>query len=479
MSVVEQAQSRSDERRSPPQRLAAGGATPLLGADGAECLGDQDITPGAAMYQLVSELYPTCRSITGDGVRATLARLGELVPMTVHEVPSGTAALDWKVPKEWNIRDAYIKDASGRRVVDFHSSNLHVVNYSVPVHRTMTLDELRPKLFTLPQHPDWIPYRTSYYREDWGFCLTQNQLEGLPEGRYEVCIDSTLADGSLTYGEAYLPGETTDEVLISCHVCHPSLCNDNLSGIAVATYLARHLEQLPQRRFSYRFLFIPGTIGALAWLSRNAETVSRVRHGLVLALVGDSGPSTYKQSRRGDAEIDRAFEHVLRHSGTEHTIQQFEPLGYDERQFCSPGFNLPMGCLMRTPHGKYPQYHTSADDLSLVRPESLEDTWTKCVQVIGLLEGNQRYQNLNPCGEPQLGRRGLYSAIGGTQDQGQIEQALLWVLNFSDGRHSLLDIAQRAELPFALVRRAADLLFEHQLLRSVDDLPFPIEPLTS
>jgi aminopeptidase-like protein len=333
----------------------------------------------------------------------------------------------------------------------------------------MTLAELRPRLFTLPEHPDWIPYRTSYYREDWGFCLSHNQLLSLREGRYEVCIDSTLEAGSLTYGEVFLPGQTTDEVLISCHVCHPSLCNDNLSGIGVSAYLARHLAKQTGRRYSYRFLFLPGTIGAITWLSQNRDRLDRIRHGFVLTLVGDGGPSTYKKSRHGTATIDRAFEHVLTHSGAPYNVQDFEPLGYDERQYGSSGINLPVGCLMRTPPGCYPEYHTSADNLQLVRPEALEDSWNKCAAVVSVLEGDQSYRNLNPCCEPQLGRRGLYRAMGGEPEQAAIEQALLWVLNYSDARHSLLDIAERAKLPFSIVRAAANLLLEHGLLEAVDD----------
>ncbi len=422
---------------------------------------------GAAMYELVAKLYPDCRSITGDGVRRALAELQHVVPLAIYEVPTGTAAFDWQVPQEWNIRDAYIKDAAGRRVVDFRQSNLHVVSYSVPVRAEMTLDELRPRLYTLPAHPDWIPYRTSYYREDWGFCLTHNQLRALPQGRYEVCIDSTLAPGSLTYGEFRLRGETSDEVLISCHVCHPSLCNDNLSGLAVSVFLARHLAQQSARRYSYRFVFVPGTIGAITWLSQHVGELARIRHGFVLALVGDGGASTYKRSRYGNAEIDRAFEHVLAHSGAPYAVEDFEPLGYDERQYGSPGINLPIGCLMRTPHGRFPQYHTSADDLTLVRPESLADSWHKCVAAVSVLEGNRRYRNTSPCCEPQLGRRGLYRAMGGEPDQAAVEQALLWVLNYSDGEHALLDIAERSKLPFAVVRKAADLLAAHGLLEEI------------
>ncbi|MEX0679230.1 MAG: DUF4910 domain-containing protein [Pirellulales bacterium] len=473
MSVSSRPISDSDSHgREPSQRAARAVAARSSPAPSRERAENDDARPvGADMYELVAKLYPTCRSITGNGVRSTLAELQDIVPLVVHEVPTGTPVFDWHVPKEWNIRDAYIKDAAGRRVVDFQASNLHVVNYSIPVRANMTLDELRPRLFTLPEHPDWIPYRTSYYREDWGFCLAHNQLLALSEARYEVCIDSSLEAGSLTYGEAFLPGQTADEVLVSCHVCHPSLSNDNLSSIAVSAYLARHLAGWPARRYSYRFLFVPGTIGAITWLSRNAGALGRIRHGFVLAQVGDSGPSTYKKSRRGNAEIDRAFAHVLRHSGAPYAVEEFEPTGYDERQYCSPGINLPVGCLMRTPHGRYPQYHTSADDLQLVRPEALQDSWEKCLAAVGVLEGNRRYRSLNPNCEPQLGRRGLYRAMGGEPDQAELEQALLWVLNFSDSQHAILDIADRARLPFAVVRKAADLLVEHGLLEGVDEPP--------
>ncbi len=258
----------------------------------------------------------------------------------------------------------------GKRVVDFQQCNLHVMNYSVPVHATMPLSELKPHLFTIPEHPDWIPYRTSYYKEDWGFCLSHNQMLALEDGEYEVCIDSTLEDGHLTYGECYLAGRSSDEVLISCHACHPSLANDNLSGLTVATFLAQFLSGR-DLRYSYRFLFIPGTIGAITWLARNRETAGRIRHGLVLTCIGDAGGFHYKKSRRGNAEIDRAAAHVLRHSGESAEILEFSPYGYDERQYCSPGFNLPVGCLMRSVWGSFPEYHTSADNLDFIRPLQL------------------------------------------------------------------------------------------------------------
>lgn len=422
---------------------------------------------GARMHQLVEELYPICRSITGDGFRETMQRIGNHIPLTLHEVPSGTAVFDWTVPREWNIRDAYVANARGERIIDFRRHNLHVVNYSVPVRCRMSLEELRPHLYSLPEHPAWIPYRTSYYRDSWGFCLAHEQLEVLEDGDYEVCIDSTIEPGSLTYGECVLPGEGEEEVLFSCHSCHPSLANDNLSGIAVAVELAKALRERPHR-YTYRFLFIPGTIGSIAWLALHAGQVDRIRHGLVLSCVGDRGPSSYKRSRRGDALIDRAVENVLRHAGSEYSVEDFVPYGYDERQYCSPGFNLPVGCLMRTPNGRFPEYHTSADDLSFVCAHSLEDTLAKCLAVMEILEHDAVYMNQSPHCEPQLGKRGLYRNMGGATEVPGFEMALLWVLNYSDGLHSLLDISERAAMPFAAIHAAAEALERSDLLLRKD-----------
>ncbi|MFJ4807163.1 DUF4910 domain-containing protein [Streptomyces longwoodensis] len=420
---------------------------------------------GEEMYALVERMYPLCRSITGDGVRATLDIVGEYIELQRHEVPTGTQVLDWTVPQEWNIRDAYVADATGRRVVDFAASSLHVLGYSVPVARTMPLSELREHLHTLPEHPTWVPYRTSYYRPDWGFCLAQETLDALPDGDYEVRIDSTLADGHLSYAEHVVPGQVSDEVIVSSHVCHPSLANDNLAGIAVATYLARALaEGTPY--YTYRFLFAPGTIGAITWLARNAERVERVRHGLVLACAGDSGQLTYKRSRRGDAGIDRVMRHVLDASGRPHRVTEFTPYGYDERQFCSPGFDLGVGSLSRTPYAGYPEYHTSADDLGFVSPEAMEDTLAVCREAFAVLDRDRAYVNLSPYGEPQLGRRGLYDALGGRSDAKEAQMAMLWVLSLSDGEHGLLDVAERSGLPFATVAAAADALHGAGLIKA-------------
>jgi aminopeptidase-like protein len=432
---------------------------------------------GAELHRFIADLFPICRSITGQGLRDTLRAVGRHVPLTLREVPTGTEVFDWTVPKEWNIRDACVMNSSGERVIDFRNSNLHVVNYSAPVRQKMRLGELKAHLFTLPDRPDWVPYRTSYYKESWGFCLSQHQLELLPEDEYEVVIDSTLQPGSLTYGECFLQGELPDEILVSTHCCHPSMCNDNLSGIAVAAFLAKHLSLRP-RRYSYRFLFIPGTIGAIAWLALNEEKLSRISHGLVLTGLGDSGKLHYKKSRRGDAEIDRAAAHVLSHGSYEHQLLDFSPYGYDERQFCSPGINLPVGRLSRSLHGTFPEYHTSADNLDFVHPEKLEESFDACFQVLRLLERNGTFLNLNSKCEPQLGRRGLYGMVGGGLDAGVRELAMLWVLNLSDGNHSLLDITERSNIPFDSICTAAEALREKGLLRECIEFA-PPEPAES
>src|SRR6516162_1014426 len=423
----------------------------------------------AAMMALIEELFPICRSITGGGVRRTLSILQRHIPLEVHEVPSGTTILDWTVPREWNIRGAHIIDQDGARIVDFAASNLHVVQYSRPIDAVMPLSELRPHLHSLPDEPDWIPYRTSYYNENWGFCLTHHQLSSLADGLYRVVIDSDLAPGHLSYGELLIPGESEDTVLFSCHICHPSLANDNLSGIGVATMLARHIQTL-RRRYSYRFLFIPGTIGSLTWLARNEDKVQSITHGLVLSCLGDAGSMTYKQSRRGDTTIDRIVAHVLHHETVPHRIRSFVPYGYDERQYCSPGFDLPVGCLMRTPNGEYPEYHSSADNLSLLRSESLAHSLAVLRRIVAVIEGDAVYRSCNQKGEPQLGRRGLYAAMGGQRSADYDQMALLWVLNLADGRHSLLGMAERAGVPFATLRAAANALLAVDLLE-----PAPVQ----
>jgi aminopeptidase-like protein len=412
----------------------------------------------------MGRMFPLCRSLTGDGVRATLDLIEEEIPITRTEIPSGTRIFDWVVPDEWNIRDAYVAAPDGTRVVDFRESSLHVVSCSEPVRATLPLSELRERLHTLPDRPELVPYRTSYYDRTWGFCLSHEQLLGLPDGDYDVVIDSTLEPGHITYGELVIEGSGEGEVLFSTYVCHPSLANDNLSGIAVATMLAKEL--LKRRpRHTYRFVFAPGTIGPLCWLHQNRDRLDRIRHGIALSCIGDGGNLTYKRSRRSDAEIDVAMETVLRESGLPHRVLPWEPWGGDERQFCSPGFDLPVGTLMRTPHGEFDGYHTSADSLDRIQPESLAGAVDTCLQLVDVLETNGRYTNLSPYGEPQLGKRGLYRSAGGAVSSPDDERAMLWVLNQSDGGASLLDIARRSGIRYEVIRRAAKRLQQAELLR--------------
>jgi aminopeptidase-like protein len=427
-----------------------------------ESVHQKEINLGEEIYQFIAPLFPICRSITGEGVRQTLEAIQEIIPLKVYEVPTGKDVYDWQVPKEWSIHGGYIRNMKGEKIIDFQDNNLHVLNYSIPVHKTVSRVELKQHIYTLPEKPDWIPYRTSYYNEAWGFCMSYNQFKQLQDDEYEVCIDSSLDKGFLTYGEYEIRGEGADEVLISTHVCHPSLANDNLSGIGVAAFLARELKK-KKLRYTYRFLFIPGTIGAITWLSINEYKTRNLRHGLVAALLGNEGGFTYKRSRMGNAEIDRAVKNVLENSGVTYKILDFSPDGYDERQFCAPGFNLSVGSLTRTRHYEYPEYHTSADNLDLVKPDALGESLSMYQQVIDLLENNFRYMNLHPMCEPQLGRRGIFESMTVSQNR-QTHLALLWVLNLSDGKNTLLDISERSGMNFKLIQHAAEKLHDHKLL---------------
>ena len=418
------------------------------------------MTTGQDLHALVTRLYPICRSITGDGVRETLRILGEFVPLRMHEIPTGTPIFDWVVPKEWNVRSAYIAKPGGERVVDFDHHNLHLMSYSVPVNGRFSRDEVLAHVHTLPEHPTWIPYRTSYYREAWAFCMRHVDLARFDAPEYEVCVDTTLADGSLTYGELFLPGKSPDEVLFFSHVCHPSLANDNLSGIAVTAHLARALMNT-DREFSFRFVWAPGTIGSIAWLATRPEVLPNVRHGLVAVLLGDSGVFQYKGTRFGNAPIDRICRRVVARRGG--IDLPFEPYGYDERQFASPGVALPVGRLTRSPNGMFPEYHTSADDLTLVRPEKLAEALEVLMEIVEAIEHDERYVNLSPNGEPQLGKRGLYRSTGGTELP-ERQLALLWLLNRCDGEHSLLDVAEESGIDLAIVRSAANELVAAELL---------------
>lgn len=450
------------------------------------------------LFGHVEALFPICRSITGEGLRRTLRYLAERIPLELREVPTGTRVLDWEIPREWTPRAAWVRTLSGETVVDFARHNLHLVQYSRAVpEQVMPMAALRPHLHSLPAQPDLTPYRTAYYADTWGFCLPHRALEGMTDPAYRVRVDADLAPGSLTYGECLLPGEEEGEVLVSAHCCHPSLANDNLSAIACALELARRLMNRPRRRFAWRFLFAPGTIGAVAWLAANRDGAARrVRHGMVLSNLGDAAPLTWKRSRRESAAMDRIVAHVLRHdaapeeggAGPPNRLLPFSPYGYDERQFCSPGFDLPVGCLQRSVHGEFPEYHTSADDLAFVRPEHLARSFAALQAIAGAVEeGDEIPVSTSPFGEPQLGRRGLYAPIGGTgpgggggaPGRGFDQMTLLWLLNLADGRHTLLDVAERAGRPFREVRAAAAAAAAAGLLEvplAVTASPFPSGP---
>ncbi|MFX1500407.1 MAG: DUF4910 domain-containing protein [Promethearchaeota archaeon] len=425
---------------------------------------------GNQMYNLIKNLYPICRSITGDGVRDTFKIIKKYIPLEIFEVPSGTKVFDWTVPKEWNIKDAYIKNSKGEKIIDFNNSNLHILNYSIPINGVYKLKELKDHLFSLPDHPEWVPYLTTYYNKNWGFCLPHNQLEKLKEDNYEVVIDSELKNGSLTYGEILINGKSDHEILFSTYICHPSLCNDNLSGPVLLTFLIKQLIELKEKEslnYSYRFLFIPETIGAICWLSLNEKKVNNIKTGLVVTCVGDSGYSTYKRTRRGDAYIDKIVEKVLIDSNEPFNIIDFFPSGSDERQYSSPGFKLSIGSLVRSLYGCFPEYHTSADNLNFVKPEYLANSFKKYFNIIYILENNKKFINLNPKCEPQLGKRGLYSTIGGKKLDEDDKMAMFWLLNLSDGENSLLDIAIRSNLLFSIIKNTSDILVKKGLLKKI------------
>ncbi|WP_094542168.1 DUF4910 domain-containing protein [Brucella grignonensis] len=422
---------------------------------------------GRSIYDLASRLFPICRSLTGDGVRETLAIVGEHLPLKIHRIPTGTQLFDWQAPQEWVIRDAYIMDSAGRRVVDFAEHNLHVVNFSTPVRKKLTLNELKEHIHTLPDQPDLIPYRTCYHTEAWGFCMTHNALMQMKEPTYEVVIDAERRDGSLIFGEFIHQGESEETFLLSTHLCHPSLANDNCSGIALLTRLGEALKSR-KTRFTYRLLFGPATFGALAWLKQNDENLDLVKHGIVLSCVGDGGGPNYKRSRSGNSEIDRIMTQVLEGSELpEAKLHDFWPYGYDERQFCSPGFNLPVGLFQRSLYGEFPEYHTSADNLDFIKPEYLEQSYNLIIQAIEVAERNWTPLNMSPKGEPQLGRRGLYGNTGGDRNAAKNAMAMLWVLNLADGDHSILDMAERSGLPFAQLADAAERLRDAGLLTAI------------
>lgn len=418
--------------------------------------------------EMAELLYPLNRSMTGDGLRSTLEVLAEWIPVTVTEVPSGTQVFDWVVPQEWNVAEAWIKGPDGHKVVDFDDSNLHIVTNSSPIHTTISLEELDSRLHSLPDQPDAVPYRRGNQDGTWGFCLTESARQELIEGQYEVYIDASIEEGSLTYGEVFLPGTTGDEIMVSAHICHPSLANDNLSGIVVAAALARRALQFDQRRFGLRFIFAPATIGSIAWLQENRDAASRMHAGLTLACLGDDAGLTYKKSFGGNSRIDRIASDVVESRDGGGATIDFFPFGYDERQYNSPGFRLPVGSLMRSRHGTFPEYHTSGDDLSFISEHQLEDALVTVETIIARLQDDPVFRNLAPFGEPQLGTRGLYASVQNAAQPDQMQYALLWMLNYSDGTHGIAEISNESGIDADTLGEAATILVGHGLLEPVE-----------
>ena len=430
---------------------------------------------GDPMMDLARRLFPLCRSLTGAGVRQTLDILAERMPLERHRAASGTRCFAWTVPPEWNVRDAYVNGPSGERVIDFRANNLHLVSYSIPIRTRLSLAELRPHLHSLPDQPDAIPYRTSYYAEAWGFCLSDRQKRGLVEGTYKVVIDVTLAPGHLDYASAEIGGDG-DLVLFSTYICHPSMANNELSGPILLAQLYRALPGIPGLRHRYRFLFIPETIGSILYLSLHGDDLRRSLHsGYVVTCAGDAGPYTYKRSRRGTASVDRIALHALRHTVERERLNvvDFDPAsGSDERQYCSPGFDLPVGSVIRSMYGRYPEYHTSLDDLSFISAEGLSGTLTALLRIVEAGELNRSYVRADPHCEPQLGRRGLYPSLGASKVADAQVRRLMYLLNYSDGAHDLIAIAERLDEPvWALAGALEDLLRADLLRPSPQDRP--------
>ncbi len=398
-----------------------------------------------AIENYFDRLWPICRSITGDGLRESLKIISEIIPLELTEVPSGTKVFDWEVPKEWNIKEAYIITPEGNRIADFKINNLHILNYSIPVDEELTFEELDKHLHSIPELPDAIPYLTSYYKETWGFCFTHKEREKLSRnGTYKVKIDSSLKVGSLTYGECVLKGETDQEILFSTYLCHPSMANNELSGPLLTAFLYKKLAALPKRKFSYRFVFAPETIGVIAFLSKRGMDLKQKLHaGYVVTCVGDNGNYTYKRSKDCTRDVDRVAEHVLKYSGKKYSVIDFSIGGSDERQYCSPGFNLPVGSLMRTMYQKFKEYHTSLDNKSFISFDAMVESIEMYFSIAKLHELNKKYESVIPYCEPQLGKRGLYPEVGGQKQRAEELSMRLHFLSFADGKTDLLSIADR------------------------------------
>jgi len=419
---------------------------------------------GQQIHQLAQQLWPICRSLTGNGVRETFAILSEHLPnLITHEVPTGTKAFDWTVPQEWNIVNAYIKDPDGNKIVDFNDSNLHVVGYSTPITRTMSLDELKPHLYSLPKQPDAIPYITSYYAKHWGFCLTQTQLDSLLPGDYEVCIDATLKDGHLTYGELLIPGETEQEIFLSTYICHPSMANNELSGPTVTTFLAKWLLSLPKRKFSYRIVFIPENIGSIVYLSRHLDTMKqRTIAGYNITCIGDERAYSFMPSRAENTLSDVVAKHILKHCAPNYIHYPFVESGSDERRYCAPGVDLPIASIMRSKYGCYSEYHTSLDDLNLVTPHGLQGGYEVLRRALECIEANEYLTTTVTC-EPQLGKRGLYPSLS-TKETNDKVRDMMNLISYADGKLTLVEIAEKINVPVWSLYAIVEQLKQHDLL---------------
>lgn len=418
------------------------------------------------LYSLVKKLFPICRSITGNGTRETLKELQKIVPeMKLYEVPTGTKVLDWTIPKEWNINDAWIKNSKGEKIIDFKKSNLHVMGYSTPVHKKVNLKELLEVVYTLPEQPDLIPYITSYYRECYCFCMSENQKKSLVEDEYEIFIDSELKDGSLTYADIVIPGETKDEILFSTYVCHPSMANNELSGPAVAIYLAKWLKER-KNRYTYRFVFCPETIGSITYLSKNMEHMKKyTKAGFVLTCCGDEGEFSYLESPNADTLADRVVRNVLRFEHPNYNTFSFLRRGSDERQYCAPGIDLPVVSVMKSLYTTFPEYHTSGDNLDFVSPKGLNDSYEFYKKVIISLENNYNYR-LKCFGEPQLGKRGLYPNTS-TKESCKIVVNMMNFIAFCDGKRDLIEISDRINVSLDEILEYVDKFLKADLIEKV------------